>query len=201
MKRHSEEALHALVCPLRITNGDVNLDQHNLWLIDDKLTYYEFWASDKKIKSFIAGSSSESRPDIALFSGQTLFHRPGSNQPIVIVEFKKPARENYDYEENPIVQTFEYIDQIRNGRVVDRDGRIIDYVGEDQPFFCYIVADLTKNLRKYLSVTQIKTPLPGGAGFYGFNHDYNAFFQVLNYRFIVDDARMRNEAFFKRLRI
>jgi hypothetical protein len=201
MRRYSEEAIHSIVCPVRVTTRDVDVDQHNLWVIDDKLTYYEFWASDKRIKEYVSGSDSDKRPDIALFSGQTLFRRPGSNQPIVVIEFKRPAREAYDYEENPIMQTFEYIDALRGARVVDKSGQLIDNVGDDQPFFCYVIADFTKNLRKYLDATQINTPLPGGAGYYGFNRSYNAFFQVLNYRYLVEDARMRNEAFFKRLKI
>ena len=200
MRRHSEEAIRSLICPVRVTSHDIDMDQHNLWLIDDKLTYYNFWASDKKIKTFIT-SDSDARPDIALFSGQTLFNRNVDGQPIVIVEFKKPARNNYDYEENPILQIYDYIDELKGKKVFDKSGAIIDDIPDKAPFFCYVIADFTENLRKYMRATQINLPLPGGSGYYGFNPDYNAFVQVLNYRTIVRDARLRNEAFFRRLNI
>lgn len=200
MKNYSEEAVHALICPVRATNHDISIDDHNLWIIDDKLTYYNFWASDKKIKSYIT-SESDARPDVALFSGKTLFHRENSSQPIVIIEFKKPARNNYDYEENPIVQLYDYIEELRGGKVRDKDGIIIDDIEENHPFFCYVIADFTPNLKKYIRATQINLPLPGGVGYYGFNQDYNAYIQVLNWKYLVRDARLRNEAFFRHLKI
>jgi hypothetical protein len=201
MKRYAEDAIHRVVCPMRISSSDVHIDKHNLWIIDDKLTYYDYWASDLQLKKYVKDSTSSSRPDVALFNGRTAFHRPGTDQPIVIVEFKRSARENYDYEENPIVQVYEYIEDLRSGKIVDKEGRIIDEIPEGKPFFCYVLADFTKNLKKYLNMTRINVALPGGGGYYGYNEEYNAFIQVLNYKYVVKDARLRNEAFFKRLGI
>jgi hypothetical protein len=53
MKHHAEEALHNFVVPMGVTNEDVHVDDHNLWIIDDKLTYYEHWASDKRMKQIL----------------------------------------------------------------------------------------------------------------------------------------------------
>src|SRR5262249_4484178 len=66
-KRVTEEAVHKVICPLRVTATDIKIDDHNLWLIDDRLAYYEFWASDKRIRDFVSDSSSEKRPDVVLF--------------------------------------------------------------------------------------------------------------------------------------
>lgn len=201
MKRSSEEAVHDFVVPIRTTSHDIDIMNHNLWIIDDKLTYYEFWASDKKLKTVLLQSDSNVRPDVLLFSGQTAFHRPGTDQPIVIVEFKRPARTAYDEEENPIVQVFEYIEELRGGSAVDKNGVIIQEVSDSTPFFCYIIADITPNLLRYLKLTKMNLPMPGGSGYYGFNEDYNAYVQVFSFKHIVKDARLRNEAFFKRLGI
>ena len=104
--------------------------------------------------------------------GRTTYHRPGTDQPVVIIEFKKPARDDYNDDENPFTQ-----------------------------IYGYIIADLTPKLRRWLKMAQINVPLPGGGGFYGYNDDYKAFVQALSYKYVLKDARMRNEAFFKHLSI
>lgn len=201
MKYHSEEALHKFVVPMRVENHDIKIDDHNLWIVDDKLAYYEYWASDKKIKKIIKDGGTDNRPDVILFSGRTAYHRPGTDQPIVIIEFKKPARNDYTDEENPFTQIYNYIEDLKSGTVVDKDGATIQEVGDRTPFFCYIIADITPKMQTWLKMAQIKVPLPGGGGFYGYNSDYNAFVQVLSYKYLLKDARLRNEAFFKRLKI
>lgn len=201
MKHHAEEALHKFVVPMKATSTDVHIDSHNLWIVDDKLTYYEHWASDKQMKRILKEEGSADRPDVLLFNGRTAFHRPGTDQPIVIIEFKKPARNEYNDDENPFTQIYGYIDELRGGSVVDKDGGVIQEVDSKTPFFCYIIADLTPNLRKWLRMAQINVPLPGGGGFYGYNPEYNAFIQALSYKYVLKDARLRNEAFFKRLKI
>ncbi|NMG39249.1 hypothetical protein GRZ55_08345 [Chelativorans sp. ZYF759] len=201
MKHHAEEALHKFVVPMKVTSTDVHIDSHNLWIVDDKLTYYEHWASDKQMKRIIKEEGSSNRPDVLLFNGRTAFHRPGTDQPVVIIEFKKPARNEYNEDENPFTQIYGYIEELRGGAAADRDGGVIQEVDNKTPFFCYIIADLTPNLRKWLRMAQINVPLPGGGGFYGYNPEYNAFIQALSYRYVLKDARLRNEAFFKRLKI
>ena len=201
MKHHAEEALHKFIVPMKATSTDVHIDSHNLWIVDDKLTYYEHWASDKQMKRIIKEEGSANRPDVLLFNGRTAFHRPGTDQPIVIIEFKKPARNEYNDNENPFTQIYGYIEELRGGSVMDKDGGVIQEVDSKTPFFCYIIADLTPNLRKWLRMAQINVPLPGGGGFYGYNSEYNAFIQALSYKYVLKDARLRNEAFFKRLKI
>lgn len=200
-EHYTEEAVHKVVCPMRVTSDDVDVEEHNMWLLDDKLAYYEFWASDKRMKDFALGSDSKDRPDLVLFEGQLLFQRPDANQPVVIVEFKRPARGGYDYEENPIVQIYEYIEELRHKKVNDRQGALITSVDETTPFFCYIVADITDNLRKYAKFSQITGVIPGGGGLFGYNEDYKAFIQILNYQYVIRDARLRNEVFFKQLKL
>ena len=108
-----EQAVHRIICPTKITSRDIDIFDHNLWVIDDRLTFYEFWASDKEIRSFVQDSASQQRPDIVLFQGSALFHRLGLKQPIVIVEFKRPARPDYSETENPINQVYNYIRELR----------------------------------------------------------------------------------------
>jgi hypothetical protein len=201
MKHEAEEALHSFVLPMRAEAHDVSVEKHNLWIVDDKLTYYEYWASDRALKKILEESESKDRPDVLLFGGRTVFHRPGTDQPIVLIEFKRPVREDYSDDENPFSQIYGYIEEMRGGRVLDRNGAQISEVSESTPFFCYIVADLTPKLRTWLRMAQINVPLPGGGGFYGYNPEYKAFVQILSYKYVLKDARLRNEAFFKQLGI
>ena len=201
MKHHAEAALHEFVVPMRVDSSDVHVDHHNLWILDDKLTYYEYWASDKSLKKIVAGSESLERPDVVLFSGRSAYHRPGTDQPVVIIEFKKPARDDYTDEENPFSQIYGYIEELKAGKVLDKHGGVIQEVSNDTPFFCYIVADITPKLRTWMKMARINTPLAGGGAYYGYNDDYRAFVQIVSYKYLMKDARLRNEAFFKHLSI
>lgn len=198
-KKYKEEAIHKIICPMVVDSNDIQSMNHNLWVIDDRLAYYDYFASDKKIKTFIQNNNSGKEPDLILFNGCTAFNRPNQNQPVVIVEFKRPARDDYTDNENPISQVCKYIDDLRGGQVVDGKGRKITEVKEHTPFFCYIVCDITDSLRNVLRQTPIVDELPGDRGIFGYMKTYNAYFEILDFKRLVDDARLRNEAFFHKL--
>ncbi len=200
-KLYREEAIHRVVCPLRVNSGDIDYGNHNLWLIDDRLAYYDFWASDQSIRSFIKTSEAKERPDLILFQGSHLLRREGTDQPIVIVEFKRPARKEYTDEENPIKQIYDYIRELRDNKVTDNEGALITEIGPDTPFFCYLVCDITPRLNALLEDYGIVQALPGGRGFFGYNDTRRAYVEVLQYSEIVKDARLRHEAFFRELGI
>lgn len=69
---HREKAIHQIFCPLNVHLSDIDNKNHNLWLIDDRLAYYDFWASDKSIQSFVKTSEAQERPDLILFKGELL---------------------------------------------------------------------------------------------------------------------------------
>ena len=138
-RNFTEEAVHKIVCPLRVNSGEIEYGNHNLWLIDDRLAYYDFWASDENIRKYAASSECNDRPDLILFQGSNLLQRPGTDQPVVIVEFKRPARGEYNDDENPIKQVYDYIRELRNNKIVDNDGQLITDIGPDTPFFCYLI--------------------------------------------------------------
>lgn len=198
---YREEAIHRVICPLKVNSGDIAYGNHNLWLIDDRLAYYDFWASDQSIRSFIKTSEAKERPDLILFQGSHLLRREGTDQPIVIVEFKRPARKEYTDEENPIKQIYDYIRELRDNKVTDNDGALITEIGSDTPFFCYLVCDITPRLKALLEDYGIVQALPGGRGYFGYNDTRRAYVEVLQYSEIVKDARLRHEAFFKELGI
>ena len=200
-KLYAEEAIHRIICPMRVNSGDIKYGSHNLWLVDDRLAYYDFWASDENIRKFAASSECNDRPDLILFQGSNLMQRAGTAQPVVIVEFKRPARQEYSDNENPVKQIYDYIRELRDNKITDNDGKLITEIGQDTPFFCYLVCDITPRLLSTLEDYGINQKLPGGRGYFGFNESRGAYVEILQYNEIVKDARLRHEAFFKELGI
>lgn len=81
-------------------------DGQNLWIIDERLSYHSYLASDIPLRQMEAvDSESELRPDIAVFNKRLAYSE--GDQPyssIVIIELKRPVRQRYDEKDNPIAQ-------------------------------------------------------------------------------------------------
>lgn len=197
-KHHLESAVHEIICPLRATADDMTYLNHNLWLVDDRLAYYTFFASDKPLSAISPHTESAQRPDVILFNKNLFYWRDSTRSPAVIVEFKRPSREDYSETENPISQLYDYIKELRAKRIEAPNGELITDVGEETPFICYIVADPTPNLTKFLDLAQIDIPTQDG-GRIGFNKPMRAFIEVIPFSKLIRDAQKRNEAFFKAL--
>jgi len=199
-KYHREERIHKIIFPMRTTSDEVLIDDHNLWVLDEKLVYHSFLASDKPLNTNPHISiDSRKEPDILLFDKACAF-APVTDPPfpaIVIIEFKRPMRDDYSEDENPVVQVLDYVRDIREGKVKTATGRDIP-IGKDIPFYCYVVADITQSLvkqAKYLDLTE----MPDGQGFFGFRKQFNANVEVVSYTKILTDAKQRNAAFFNKL--
>jgi hypothetical protein len=46
-----EEVVHKLVFPMQSTSEDIPYNEQNLWMIDERLTYHSFIASDKQLRT------------------------------------------------------------------------------------------------------------------------------------------------------
>lgn len=198
---HKEKAIHQIFCPLKVNSGDIDYGSHNFWLLDDRLAFYDFWASDQSIRSFARSSDTTERPDLILFERSHLLHRKGADQPVVIVEFKRPGRDGYTRSENPVIQILNYVRKLRNNEITDNNGVRITRIGVQTPFFCYLIADITPGLRDVLEYHDLNQQLPGGRGYYGYKSSLGVYFEVLEYDRIVEGARLRHEGFFKKLGI
>jgi len=199
-KYRREERVHQIIFPLRKTSDDVSFDEHNLWLLDEKLVYHVFLASDKPLRANPQlGTKSRKEPDLLVFDKACAF-TTGSDAPysaITIIEFKRPMRDDYDAEENPFVQVRQYMQDIQEGKARTRDGRDIP-VGNTVPFFCYIVSDITQNLEQWAYDFEL-TRTPDGQGFFGYKRQYNAYVEVISYSKMITDAKKRNAVFFDKL--
>jgi hypothetical protein len=200
-KHYREEVIHELIVPLRSNSEDLDYDQHNLWILDDRLAFYSFFRSDKPFKTFVTGSDSGREPDLAIVFDQGLaFRREGGDEPVVIVEFKRPGRNDFDGNSNPVTQVLEYVDVFRNGTgLQDKNGRLVKPISPATRFICFVVADFTETLLKVVRTSPANNATADGQGFFGISREHNAIVEVMPYDKVLHDARIRNEAFFKHL--
>ncbi|MBJ6987085.1 ATP-binding protein [Devosia sp. MC521] len=190
-----EKTVHDLICPMGTILSSKEYASHNLWLVDELLSCYQFFASDKTLSS-ISDSSSTKEPDL-VFLNPFGFRREGTNDPVVIVEFKRPGDEKTS--SDPIDQVLTYVERLRSRTVRDVEGQVVDEIGEHTPFECIVVCDLTEGTRAKLRRSIVQTPTPDGLGFYGYSPIHRASIRVLSYRKMFRDAEARNMNFFRNL--
>ncbi|MCE9579894.1 MAG: hypothetical protein K8W52_42650 [Deltaproteobacteria bacterium] len=200
-KYELEEAVHRLIFPLKKTSDEVPYEQLNLWLIDERLAYHAYLASDKELRSVPALQTAEQqRPDLLIFNSPFAFaDQPSPYNSILVVEFKRPQRNDYDDDENPIAQVFEYVRKVRSGLARDRAGRPI-HAPEHVPFYCYIICDVTPKL-KAIADNFDYTRHPNGDGYFGFNAKLSAYIEIISFDQLVVDAEKRNQILFSKLNL
>ena len=199
-KYHLESQVHNVIFPMGKTSDEVTLHGHNLWLIDERLAYHAFLASDKQLRTLPTfDGDSQKEPDIIAYD-KTCAFSPSTETPysaITLVEFKRPMRDDYSEDENPFTQLCDYMDLLRENNALTPDGRPVR-VTENTPFYCYIVCDLRPRLHKWASRFDLgKTP--DELGYFGYNRQYNAYFEVISYDKLIEDAKQRNAIFFNTL--
>jgi hypothetical protein len=177
-------------------SGDVSL--HNLWMIDDTLAAYDLFASDKPIKSLAKEATSRKEPDLIFFNPLG-FRREGTDDPVVVIEFKRPGDEKPS--QDPVTQVLGYIDELRGASVRDMDGGVVSDIGKDTPFECYIVCELTGAARKSFERSIAQNPTPDGEGYYGWSVPHKARIRVISFKKMLRDAELRNQAFFDQLKL
>lgn len=198
-----EDVLHELFFPLRNDLAEVDYDEHNLWLLDERLAFHHYLASDTALSKQTgspAKSNSKKRPDLLIFNHRLSFSEQDLKPyySVVIVEFKKPERKDYTDAENPVTQVYGYIRDLREGKAKYPNGATIEKLPDGVRFFCHVVATVTPKLRVILEDQGFKLSADGD-GYYAFNETLNAFVEVSDYQKVLHDAVKRNKAFFHRL--
>lgn len=192
-----ESRIHRIICPMQTTSDEIKLDDMNLWLIDDRLAYHHFLASDKKINTIpVLESDVDKRMDLAIFDAALSYTvDPDNINSITIVELKRPQRDDGD--NDPVLQVLKYVRDIKAGKIKKANGRDFGDVSRVS-FYCYVIGDLTQSMRdsaesRGLTETQDKE------GYFGFNPTYGAYVEVISYDKLLKDAKQRNRALFDKL--
>ena len=198
-----EEIIHRIIFPLKNTSDDISHNDHNLWIIDEKLSYHQYLASDKPLNKIQPiDSDFDSRPDLLIFFNNafaTVDDEHPYNSGVVIIEFKRPMRDNYSESENPISQVLGYVKQIKEGKSLQKDGRPFQILSST-PFYCYIVCDITPMIRDRADFASL-LPTPDANGYFGFFKNLGAYVEVISFDKLLRDAQKRNRVLFDKLEL
>ena len=192
-----EGEVHKLIYPMRSTSSQVDPDAQNLWLIDERLAFHRFLASDEPMSTYeVQEIDSDRRPDLAVFNSRVALvgEEDGPYASISIFEFKRPRRDDFKSEESgkdPFKQLYDYVDSILEGKEQTVNHRTI-LVNERTRFYLYLVADLTPTLKKIIEQRGLQ-PTADGDGYYFVNRTYNTYVEVMGWDKLVRDAKKRNE--------
>lgn len=196
---NSEGTVHNIIFPTRSNSNNTPYDNHNLWIIDEKLNFTEFISSDEPIE----GGKSE-RTDLLIFNQKFAFR--GDNEasnPITIFEFKKPQRDDFanpSSKEDPIQQLIRYVNDIKDGKYKTPKGIEI-LVGQNTPFYGFVVCSLTKKVTDWLLKEKDFQPMPDGKGWFKWYSNINLYVEVISWQKLLKDAEMKNKIFFRKLGI
>ncbi len=197
-----EDAIHSIICPMRHTSNDAPFEEMNLWIVDERLAYHRYLASDKTLKSMpVLDSNRNKEPDIVVFDQEfsafdQAFAYSDSDEPfssITIIEFKKPDNDS----KNPINQVLEYVDLIRKGKKKKANGQSFN-VTDGTIFRCFVICDLTDKMRTHCLNSSL-LPTSDNGGYAGYNQGRHAYIEAISYNKLLSDAKKRNEIFFNKL--
>lgn len=195
----AEGVVHDIIFPRKGDTDTTSFEEHNLWIIDERLNFTDYVSSDVPLN----GKNSE-RPDLLVYNNRILFR--GDNEisnPVTIFEFKKPQRDNFvnpSSQEDPVTQIVRYVNNIRDGKYKTPKGRKI-LVAENTPFYGYVVCDLTPKVETWLNREKNFKTMPDRLGWFQWLENINLYIEVISWDKVLKDAKMRNQIFFQKLGI
>lgn len=203
-KYEKESVLHNLIIPMGKESCDMLGSESNLWIVDERLSFHNYLASDKKISSMpiFPDNKSGKEPDVL---GVKVFNNPilvnENNSPhlaaITVIEFKRPMRNDMSERDNPISQVLSYVRNIRSGKIQTKQGRPISE-NHNIPAFCYIIADITPTMKENCENFELRATADG-MGYFGYNTAQKAYIEVISFDKLLKAAKERNQAFFNKL--
>ncbi|MGE0254042.1 MAG: ATP-binding protein [Alphaproteobacteria bacterium] len=192
-----EETLHQFICPMKLRGDNpthVENADHDLWIIDERLTFTKYFASDVPFTQIIEGQRSTRRPDLLVYDQIHGLGTEGEDplKRVMLVEFKQPGRRDYDERYTPQSQILEYLNKLRGGEIFDyRGGRV--RVAEDCIYYCYVIADIVGKLEIHTSGWSTTTN--GRGRFQQLSGKFRGVIEVVEWADLISDARLRNHAF------
>lgn len=195
-----ESVLHSFICPMRIATVGrkrelVEPASHDLWVVDERLTFAEYFSSDVSFDDLAEKFKSKERPDLAIFDRVHGLREADDSSKILLIEFKRPGRSSYDDNENPQLQVERYIRRLQSGEQLDVRGRPIAF-NTNTIFYCYIVADMVGRMNEW-TYSWGRTA-DGRGRIYQPNSGFKGTIELIGWDSLLDDAKARNKAFFDR---
>jgi hypothetical protein len=195
----TESVVHNLICPMRIRTVGEELkivpSSHELWVLDERLTFAEYFSSDRPFKELGQAFESEERADVLVFNTVHSLRDSDESSRVLLVEFKRPGRKSYDNDENPQQQVERYVRILKAGGQIDVRGRPIKLT-DNTVFNCFIVADIVGRLDDW-TFSWERVAGTGGRRYVP-RDGFLGSIELIGWDDLLRDARARNAAFFER---
>lgn len=195
-----EDILHSFICPVRVNTlsdgGERRVDSaasHDLWIVDERLTFAQYFSSDVDFKTLAEAIDSAERPDILIFDYVHGLRQTDEPSKVLLIEFKRPGRKDYLDDENPQFQVERYIQRLQSGGLSDVKGRPVK-LDQSTVFHCFIVADIVGKLDNWTYSWQ--RTADGRGRIYRPNSGFLGSIELVGWDALIADARARNQAFF-----
>lgn len=196
-----EDVLHSFICPLRVntiadgTRKVESASSHDLWIIDERLTFAQYFSSDVEFSALSQAIENDDRPDVLIFDYIHGLRQTEEPSKVLLVEFKRPGRTNYADNENPQTQVERYVRQLQAGGLNDVRGRPIK-LDSHTVFHCFVVADIVGKLDDWTYTWQ--RTADGRGRLYQPRNGFQGSIELIGWDALLGDARARNQAFFDR---
>jgi len=194
----SEGVVHDIIFPRRGDSDKTPFNEHNLWLIDERLNFTEYVSSDQALKGV------SDRPDLLAYDKRVVFRGENiASNPVTIFEFKKPQRDDFvnpSSNEDPVQQIIRYVRRLRSRDFKTPQGRDI-LISDNTPFYGFVVCDLAKKVKSWLEEEKDFKPMPDRLGYFKWHENLNLYIEVIGWDKVLKDATMRNRIFFHKLGI
>lgn len=199
-----EDVIHSYIFPIKSSTDEIEYEDHNLWLLDERLAYNSYIASDKEFGQIpgyeeLDSADKRKRPDIYAYAYVTV--EPDQTRTpfksLDVFEFKRPMRDDYTDDENPYSQVRDYLEIIRRKNATTKDGRSFSVI-EGGVIYCHIVCDFTTKLRTMLNKEDFEQ-VGNEDWYFRFHKTYNAIIEVKSFDFVLETAIKRNRILFEKL--
>ena len=185
-----EEVIHDIIFPRNATSDQLKFEDHNLWILDEKLAFHTIAKSDIRNDQTFENTNQE-RPDIIVICSDEESNYASN---ISIIEFKKPQEDSKNSQ--PVDQIKDYIIEISGKKIKDLDLR----TDEKTKYYGYALCDDTKNLLNHIKKEDM-VEAPEGRYFYRYYSNLKAYIELITYDKVISNAKKRHKMFFHKLGI
>ncbi|WP_456462798.1 hypothetical protein [Reichenbachiella sp.] len=205
-----EEDVHNIIFPLGLTNDELDYENHNLWLLDERFITYKFIASDKSITSY-SQIKSRKELDLVLLDNPQMFDNPisfgdrssGEVNSMVVFEFKRPGdtahqkrltdyRWQFSELVEPYFEEFLYTPIKKNYK----GNHVV--IKETTPKFGFVIMDIIPEPLANYNKNKGWKMTPFGT-YFKIEPETNMHIEVMTFRKLLEFSKNRHNPFFDKL--
>ncbi|WP_375683564.1 hypothetical protein [Bartonella sp. AP281QHHD] len=117
---------------------------------------------------------------------------------LMLVEFKRLGQKKYKAGYTPMEQINKYLNKLKGKSIKTFDNKKIK-ISEQCVFYCYIIADIEGELKTQTSTWQKTANGRGRTNL--LQGDFRGSVEIIEWNDLLQDAKLRNEAFISRLKV